>query len=707
MLIFGSHVYDPNNHMMAYGGDPMIIYFDMTQYICYGEGVMLDMVNYPYGESIFMTDMQASISIVLRLINKVIPICGYIPGIVHGIIFGLLPLCPYFLYKIMRQFEIGLVTSIVGGLAITFLSPQILRITVHFGLAYPFLIPLSIYWTLQLYKSQGKIWHHLLYGFTILFFLLNNPYLGCIAAAIPLVAGLVMVISRKKEGLKMISAGLIPVVIGYLIITLTDPFQDRIQLQWGFFHYFASIHGLLIPEGSFLHSILSTVVNLPEARFEGKINLGVISTLLLVFYLGKCLIKRKSSINGQLPQGMSILMWAAFILFLYAANYSLYGSFKPFLEKHLGSLLMFKASGRVAWTAYYIISLFSMWLLYQSYTWINKKGNHNLATIFITICLSIWIAEGILHSHNRIKGINYENHFLNPDITKELSQLSLSDYQAIYTLPPSQAWNDKLTIPSDFQSEYTALILSTKTGIPLINSLISRAPLSTMLSSLQFTSNPVIDRSRRKDMENRPILVVKGKNYKPKNAGEKFMLDNSKPVGGFLKGDLYAFDMNKWDEKIRQDSIVTEPPHVYHSWERSNHKMALEGKRSLHLPEGEHPLYSYQDTIFKNGEMVQLSLWHYMDSSSYHIPQVILETNKLNTDIYNRGAFDYVGKWVRIQKTFLWDGKLEISSASTVQTTYDALEIRSFETPVYVKRNDRWYYNNYPVSESIQPPHQQ
>ena len=87
--------------------------------------------------------------------------------------------------------------------------------------------------------------------------------------------------------------------------------------------------------------------------------------------------------------------------------------------------------------------------MYRSYLWIKNNGSLNLAKIFLFAFLGIWMTEGILQSYKRIKDVHYENHFLNPSIPEELRQLSLDKYQAIYTIPPSQAWNCLLyTSPS-------------------------------------------------------------------------------------------------------------------------------------------------------------------------------------------------------------------------------------------------------------------
>ncbi|HMP32269.1 MAG TPA: hypothetical protein PKD85_21860, partial [Saprospiraceae bacterium] len=67
---FGAYLWKPNEMMMAFGGDALVLYYNTVYHACYGTGVQLQNMNYPFGELIFMTDAQASLSLVLMLFNK-------------------------------------------------------------------------------------------------------------------------------------------------------------------------------------------------------------------------------------------------------------------------------------------------------------------------------------------------------------------------------------------------------------------------------------------------------------------------------------------------------------------------------------------------------------------------------------------------------------------------------------------------------------
>ena len=290
LLIIGyflpEFLFHPNQYLMAQGGDAYVIYYNMVYHVCQNSDyILFQGMNYPFGESIIMTDAQAALSLTLKFVDEYFfSICEFVPGVVHLFILFLLPLTAVFLYFIFKELNISITYSIVFSLLITFLAPQLQRITGHFGLAYPFVIPMVIYWFLIKYKSVNFQWKDLIFGSVLYFFFINNPYVGFAAGGLFVIsAGLVFILERNKKGFTLILTGLIPLILGYLTIKLSDPYDDRIITQWGFFYYFASIAGMFFPNGSLLDTIFHLTDVFGEVRFEGKINVGLVSTITIIF----------------------------------------------------------------------------------------------------------------------------------------------------------------------------------------------------------------------------------------------------------------------------------------------------------------------------------------------------------------------------------------------------------------------------------------
>src|SRR5687767_3911344 len=176
----------------------------MIYQVCHGKGSMLMAMNYPYGELMFLTDMQASVTLVLKWIqNNLINVCDCVPGIVHVLNIYLLPVAGLFVFYILKYLNVSNLIAAVFSVLIIFLSPQMIRFGGHFGLAYPFVIPMAIWWLLRKH-TYGKF--EIVDGVVLtalVFFTFNNPYVGISAAGFLVCAALVYAVRalHRKEAL--------------------------------------------------------------------------------------------------------------------------------------------------------------------------------------------------------------------------------------------------------------------------------------------------------------------------------------------------------------------------------------------------------------------------------------------------------------------------------------------------------------------------
>ena len=198
--IFGRYMWDPNGLVFAFGGDALVIYYDMIYQVCHGSGITLNAMNYPYGDNLIMTDSNAAITYVLMCINNIYPICDLVPGILHCLILYLLPLTSVFLYLLFRKLNVSNLIGIIGSILIAFLSPQMLRILGHFGLAFPFIIPMTIYWFVKKYESERFEGLDVFFGLILLFFFINNPYVGFAATSLLMVGGVLVAWKYRYKG---------------------------------------------------------------------------------------------------------------------------------------------------------------------------------------------------------------------------------------------------------------------------------------------------------------------------------------------------------------------------------------------------------------------------------------------------------------------------------------------------------------------------
>ncbi len=696
LLCFGDYMLHPNDHMVAYGGDPLVIYTDMLNHICHGDGVHLSFMNYPYGESIFMTDMQASFTLIFQWIhNNVVELCDVVPGLVHGVILILMPLTGVFIFKIFRNFGVAVVLSLVFSILIAYMSPQIFRFRGQLSLVYPFLIPMSIYWFVDMYDRSKFALRDLLYGFVLLFFTLNNAYIGLVGTTTLLGAGLLLMMSNDRgKGLRIFLGGFLPLVFGYLIIHFTDPFDDRLKLQWGAFYYNMSFQGLFYPKGSFLHEIINNCTELKSYGVGKRNNLGSGNIILWgsLIVLGiRQMIKRE--FFNHINKKVAILFGAGILALLYAMNSELIPNSQDFLEKYFSKVMMFKASGRLAWITYYIIGIVGVVLLDKAMKRHEKRWLYGLA---ILVAL-LYSGEVTKYLRESFSGIHNENHLKSAQIDKDLAKLNLSEYEAIYTLPPMQQWNDKIRIKESWSAQYSSLILSANTGLPLINSLLSRAPVNSMATAIAISSHPVLPKTRLKILpQQKPILLLKGTKYKPTD-GEQYLLDHSTYVGKFLKSNIYRLDSG-FDSK-KPILPATSGKYTHISYDDNHEKIFMIGGGSLPVNKHDQLIYKTDALEYSVGTSLEVSFWYFVDNKSYHQPVIHLSNGKSTKRFTGKYSRDYYNSWRKQKVNFDYNGgELSISSSSKVDFVIDELHIQASQDTTFFETKDGvLFYNGYPA----------
>lgn len=700
-------LFHPNSYLMAQGGDAYVIYYDMVYQVCQNpDYILFQGMNYPFGESILMTDAQAALSMTLKLVNEhFFSICDFVPGIVHLIILLLLPLTAVFLYFIFIELNISIRFSIVFSLLITFLAPQLQRITGHFGLAYPFVIPMVIYWFMIKYKSGNFQWKDLLFGSVLYFFFINNPYVGFTAGGLFVISAvLVCTLERNKKGVILVLTGIIPIILGYLTIKLSDPFDDRIITQWGFFYYFASIAGMFFPNGSLLDNIFHLTNIFGDVRFEGKINVGLVTTITLITigftYLSFKIFKRPFSLS--IPKTIQYIFWGSLLMFVYAANYSLYGFAREFMEDHMGSLLMFKASGRLAWSFYYGLTILTVVILAR----LHQKYSDSKWSIwcFIVLPVLIWSYEDYSFLETKFDNVPVENLFNKDEIHTEISNLGIDKnvYEAMYLLPVIQTWNDKFLFELDFRTQRAAMTISGITGIPMINGMMSRAPLKSSISSIQLASNPAIKRQRLNYMKDeKPYLLIYGNQKQKPTEGEKLLLSRGKFLGELLGARLYTLNKSDFQGADINDSYNGSNTYIHNSWNEEESPIHLTSPGARKVQQGTQKLFSYDstDTLFTRGENIEISLWHYTDYRNYRVPRLIAIADGKEHQFFNRSSYDYIGYWVRQSLIIPAPDSLVINSVSDYPVLYDDLHIQKQNDTTTLLENGILIRNNYPITE--------
>ena len=556
----------PNETLYNLGGDGFFIYYNALFHSCYGDGLLLSGMNYPWGEYIFLTDSMASFSILFNLLNELgLPTCDYAIGVIHSTIILLMPLTAVFLYLVLRKLETHSIISFFGALLIAFMSPQLLRFLSHFGLSFPFLLPAAIYWYFRFTEHKRLDWYSFLMIALILFFGLNNPYIGFIVSAFMGLSMFFYLVMHKDIStfLKGALVSSIALIVIFIVVKFGDVVDDRIKTQWGFFFYGADIKGLFIGEYGLFRKWFGGIIDLPKIKFETQANIGVVAFFVLCISLVLRLISFYTKnnpftarINHLLP-----LLFASIVLYLYAAHFFIGKWGQPFMEEYLGVLTMFKAAGRFIWPLYYVLTVMAVLIVDQLFG-VQYKVRPIASIIGLVMLGGIWTMDAGQFIKNKYLKNRYKNPFQydTEKIDEALSanNINSDEYQAIYVVPKMQGWNGKLYVDLDYISHHFGLITSFRSQLPIINAMLSRMSISQTIQSQQFASPPIVEKELLQHLDmNKKILLLKSNKSKI-DVGEQYLVSRSIELHENKSFSLFSLDPQSLIEseelkKVRAD----------------------------------------------------------------------------------------------------------------------------------------------------------
>jgi len=672
--IFQDYFTRPNTMMYSFGGDALVLYFNTAYHTRYGDGSTLRSMNYPDGEYIYLTDAQGAVSNVCQWVNRqLMDISGQTVGIIHVLNLYLLFLAVALVYYLLRALRAHQLTAILFAPMVVLLSPQIWRAGGHFGLAYPFLIPMAMLWFLRKYRL-GRLEKRdaLVFGASV-FFTFNNPYTGFnVNFFLVLAGGLLFVLEgfkwkNWKRPAIIAGMGVLSLAVVMLNFKLFDPVSDRLSPQWGFFYYNASFEGLFHPPGSILYDWLTrNQIMVPQIGFEAMLNVGIVTVVALVAMLLMTVVafffqKNKPTLQRLLPEHR-ILLGASVALFLLAANTNLINISPEWLERNASWLLMFKASGRLGWALYFALTVTAVVFVDRlfrriAYWWV--------ALVFLVALMAAWNAEinqYIRPNFNNIKHPNFFDRQHEAEMLEILRQnrINIEEYQAILSLPKMMTWSDKVMSEINFGTQFHSLRLSLATGLPLVNSMLSRIGLQHTLDRVQMLSHPLVERSLPAKFPNqKDILLVMGTDAGPLKSGEQFLLDIAQPVAQTPDFKLYRLrltDLTNTAAQQRARAAFQDAAHTVPAlrlgYDEQASKPAFYGAGSH---ETQIPSEQILDFLspYNQDTMMVFSAWTYVDARSRYPGFWTLsvrdtaDTEWLYAKIETRKSNDVQENWMR------------------------------------------------------------
>ncbi len=430
-------IFTINSWVYHASGDALKNYYHVLFSAKYSDGLWLNKVNYPFGEHLFYLDSQPLLAKIIGFFH----LENYTFGIVNFLPLLAIAITTIPIFLIQRALKIPLVLNIISSIIIAFLSPQIVRIQVHFALAYSFFIPTILY--LLIRKTQKYFQNYLVISLFIFSFSFLHPYYLLIGVVI-LVSFLpynALVKYNKKLVFYNILAFVIPLILIKLILIFSDSIIDRPEIPYGINKYCSTVTSVFLPKFKPFAEIISSIYLFKSPTFEGNAYVGILGFPVLIssFFVVFKKNKAKENIGDYFisPLFLYILV-ASFIIWIFALYSPLKFIIDPVLEL-IPALKQFRSLGRFGWIFYYVFSIFISINIYHLFNYVKKKSNFYLAFFVVLLLYSLWYldANGNLNLvknaiHKRQDIAFDKSTYLN---AREIEQLKANNFDAILSLP--------------------------------------------------------------------------------------------------------------------------------------------------------------------------------------------------------------------------------------------------------------------------------
>lgn len=306
---------------------------------------------------------------------------------------------------------------------------------------------------------------------------------------------------------------IIPFIIFSIFSGMYDPNTDRTQYPCGFPYTSTRLESVFLPlgkpYGNFIHIR-------GDLRTVGYI--GLVSTLTFiatfVIFIRKWIkegLSRAFSLTDNLI--LNLLFLAGFISLLISLGF-------PFtlgmtrLMNYMGPLRQFRTIGRFIFPFFYIINVYTLYILWK---WYGQSSKKRIAMLILSIAL-IWMSYDAFLNIRHKPRMHYNRYPARNDRENSLPENNWvknhnwNDYQAIMPFPYFHIGSENYWTNGDSPVIDHAFIASLKTGLPLNAVMLSRTSISQTLNNLDLYYEPCREYPVLKDLETtKPYLLIRCK----------------------------------------------------------------------------------------------------------------------------------------------------------------------------------------------------
>ena len=526
-FFYGKILIHPNSYIFTSSGDGIKNYYTYAYFIKNNQSsINFEGMNYPYYENFMFSDSHPLLALFLQKSSHLFPVVAdYSIGILNLLMILSIGLTVFILFFIFRLLKINPLLNIFAAIGITILSPQIFRINGHLSLSYSFVIPLILY-LLLLYESTLKKKYLFFLAISTVVFFFTHAYLGMEATLLIFTYSTISLIVcffsklkiNKSRYISLFITTLLPVIIFYVFVSLTDFHKGRTTNPWGIFENHAQLSTIFLPVDNPTDIIKNYLFPKINQSWEGWAFIGFATIIILLIYLIKIFLKiiknKKLKFTSYIISNQPLrILFASSILIL---AFSMFVPFRFGLEKYvdyINIIKQFRSLGRFAWIFYFISTITSVYLLNVYIQRLIVKNKHFISCLIIFIYFAMMFFDGIFYhidiSDKICSTPNYFDIQQNPSTLKnDIVLINPLNYQAILPFPFYHIGSENYSKPAINQILFLSTLYSYHLNLPLISSCLARTSIPESKNIMQLLASRFYKKNIEADISKEKLILI-------------------------------------------------------------------------------------------------------------------------------------------------------------------------------------------------------
>ncbi len=741
-VFFGHLILNINSSYSEPGGDGLQSYYNCIYHAQYDQQYFRQTnMNYPFGEQVFFTACQPVLTGFIKLFGLV----NYTVGIMNLVMLISILLCSLFIYLIFEAFQLKGIPYILVATAISFLSPQIIRMIYHHTLTFQFAIPCFIWLLIKL--DQTKKIKYSIY-ISVLTFIMSSIHLYFFSFFIFIACFYYLYfITRTHEKIikriiHLFTMFLIQLIIPFLLIQViikcTDDVSDRTTQPWGFLVYKSNWDGVFYPYNKIEETVINKIISPPATPVapEGIAYIGIFGIILSFIFARHVILNlfKLKKIPPFTHPLLNYLFLTSFVALFLSFAYPFSLGHEDWLDK-VGAIKQIRSIGRFAWLFFYIVNIFGFIYICSL---ITSEKNKKIFALFAFLIIGFDAYQNIYKFENVLinKFPDLDDKTNSTENFKWVKQIDPKKYQCIIPLPYFHTGSENLFIQPKGEIKKWTFIASLKTGLPVLASSFSRTSLKQTANNIQIALEPLNPYKILSYCPNqKPFLIIVDKNAEL-NAPSKNILAHSNQIYSGKDISVFSIDyktladlsnlhfseINNTYQKLLNENALTKFDNYYTTTNIKN--FVINTFENSGIPNGyfsnscingkgkDYAIF-YNDSLpfsVSENEYV-VSIW-VKDVQKDVIPRITFIVDLYNSKgvFYKSGAYasvkDFIkcldGDWGMIECKFKLNSKNDIVKIgflndcieSGKEVYYDELMIRPVNTDIYKKINDNSIFKN-------------